>query len=249
MSRTQHLVYGAGSLAGLLVLWWLAASYRWVPYLTGPGEVLGVFRSEISELTDHTLATVVRALAGFGLGAFFGIAIPLAMGWKPYLRAALGPLVHLARPVPLVTLIPLFLLWFGIGELGEILLVAVGSFFILVVVTLEAIENVPSIYLWAGAALGASRGHVYWRIIFPAVVPSIIGGLRVAITFAFPLTVAAEMMGAQRGQGYYLWQMVMHLQLARMVAIVLLLTGLVVASDALVRAMDRYVTAWSERRR
>lgn len=249
MSRRESLVYGAGSLLGLLAVWWLAASQKWIPYLTGPGEVVTVFRAELWDLAGHTGATVVRALSGFALGAFFGIVIPLAMGWKPYLRAGLNPLVHLARPVPLVTLIPLFLLWFGIGELAEILLVAVGSFFILVMVTLEAIRNVPTIYLWASAALGASRRLVYWRIVLPAVVPSIIGGLRVAVTFAFPLTVAAEMMGAQRGQGYYLWQMVMHLQLAQMVAIVLLLTALVVASDALVRVADRYVTAWSERRR
>ncbi len=249
MSRLRHTALAAVSLAVFFAGWWAAVRWRWVPYLAGPDDVVRVLAAEGPELLAHTWATAVRAVAGFAIGAAVGVLLPLAMGWQPYLSAALQPLVHLARPTPLVALIPLFLLWFGIGELAEILLVAVGSFFILVVVTLESIRNVPSIYVWAGAALGASRGVIYRRVVFPAVVPGIIGGLLVALTFAFPLTVAAEMMGAQRGLGYYLWQMVMHLQVARMIAVTVLLTALVVASDQAVRAMDRRLTAWSERRR
>lgn len=249
MTQVRAVAYGTASLITLFVGWWTAVDYQWVPYLAGPADVALVFYWEVSELAQHTRATALRAVAGFGLGAMVGVLLPLSMGWKPYLQAALSPLVHLARPTPLVTLIPLFLLWFGIGDLAEILLVAVGTFFILVVVTLEAIQNMPTIYMWAGASLGASRGFIYRHIVFPNIVPSIIGGLRVAITFAFPLTVAAEMMGAQSGLGYYLWQMVMHLQVARMIAAVLLLTILVVASEFLVRLADRYITTWSERRK
>ena len=112
------------------------------------------------------------------------------------------PLVESIRPVPVIAMIPFFLMWFGIDETGKFILITLGVFAILVVSTVEAVRNVPSKYILAAQTLGASKWQRFRTIIVPAIVPELVGPLRVAAALSFTLVVAAEFMGAQTGIGY-----------------------------------------------
>ena len=128
-----------------------------------------------------------------------GVTIGLMMSYSKIIDAILDPIVESIRPVPVIAMIPFLIMWFGIGEAGKIFLITLGVFAIIVVSTLEAVKNVPKIYVRAAKTLGASNNQIFRTIIIPGMIPGIIGPLRVATALSFTLVVAAEFMGAQQG--------------------------------------------------
>ena len=117
----------------------------------------------------------------------------------------------------------------------------------MVIFSTEAIKNVPHVYSWAAMSLGLGKAQIYRRVTLPAIVPGIIGGLRVAITAAPMLTLAAELIGAMKGLGFYMSKAENLMRLDRMIAAVILLTLIAVAGDMLMRIFDFIFTGWSER--
>jgi ABC-type nitrate/sulfonate/bicarbonate transport system permease component len=235
------------SLIAFVLLWFLASVYDVIPYLPTPIEVLDVFVEHPGPLLGHALHTLVRGTVGLVIGSALGVLVALFFGWNRYIRAFLMPTLVAAKSIPVLALIPIFILWFGIGEKSIVPFVVVGCFFIVVVISIEAIANVPKVYLWAAAAMGASSTQHYTRVILPAIVPGIVGGLRVAAASAFPLTLAAEFLGAQQGLGYYIIKGVALLQVPEMIAGVIGVTALAIAADAAVRVATGRLTSWSER--
>jgi ABC-type nitrate/sulfonate/bicarbonate transport system permease component len=195
------------------------------------------------------LVTLLRVALGFCAGMVLGIGLGLAMSYNRKMLYFFDPLVESMRPVPVIAMIPFFLMWFGIGETGKFLLITLGVFAILVVSTVEAVRNVPSKYILAAQTLGASKAQRFRTIIIPAIVPELIGPLRVATALSFTLVVAAEFMGAQAGIGYRI------LEARRMFNTDVILLGVVVIglmaalADMLIRWVTTHITRWSERSR
>jgi len=198
-------------------------------------------------LAVDILATLARLFVGLGAGTALGIGLGLLMSFSKKIYYFFDPLIESLRPVPVIAVIPFFLLWFGIGETGKILLVLLGVFAIVVVSTVEAVRNVPRIYTQAGVTLGASKRDIYRRIILPAIIPQLIGPLRVSLALSFTLVVAAEFMGAQAGLGYRI------LEARRLYNTDVILLGIVLFGilsgvlDRVLRRLMAYVTRWSER--
>jgi ABC-type nitrate/sulfonate/bicarbonate transport system permease component len=193
------------------------------------------------------LVTLARVACGFCAGTLLGIGLGLAMSYNRKVLYFFDPLVESMRPVPVIAMIPFFLMWFGIDELGKFLLITLGVFAILVVSTVEAVRNVPSKYLLAAQTLGASKAQRFRTIIIPAIIPELIGPLRVATALSFTLVVAAEFMGAQAGIGYRI------LEARRMFNTDVILLGVTVIgimaglADLLIRWTTTRITRWSER--
>jgi ABC-type nitrate/sulfonate/bicarbonate transport system permease component len=193
------------------------------------------------------LVTMIRVACGFCAGTLIGIGLGLAMSYNRKVLYFFDPLVESMRPVPVIAMIPFFLMWFGIDELGKFLLITLGVFAILVVSTVEAVRNVPSKYLLAAQTLGASKAQRFRTIIVPAIIPELIGPLRVATALSFTLVVAAEFMGAQAGIGYRI------LEARRMFNTDVILLGVTVIgimaalADLLIRWGTTRITRWSER--
>jgi len=193
------------------------------------------------------LITLIRVALGFGAGTLLGIGLGLAMSYNRKVLYFFDPLVESMRPVPVIAMIPFFLMWFGIDETGKFLLITLGVFAILVVSTVEAVRNVPRKYILAAQTLGASKAQRFRTIIIPAIAPELIGPLRVATALSFTLVVAAEFMGAQAGIGYRI------LEARRMLNTDVILLGVVVIgllaglADMLVRAATTHITRWSGR--
>lgn len=247
MESSIYIIINIISISLLFIIWFIVVHYEWVPYLLPPTSVIAEFIKEPGLIAHHMLATSLRALAGFAIGSMVGIVIALAMGWSRVFLAIINPFILLIKPIPVLALIPIFILWFGLGEWGKILYIALGCFFIIVVISSEAIRNVNKIYIWAGQALGCKRGAIYRRVILPSIIPGIIGGLRVAITTAFPFCIAAEFLGAQKGLGSYLIKAEVHLTISKMIAGVVAITVLVIIFDKVVRLLVKNLTIWSER--
>ncbi|MEA2331458.1 MAG: taurine transport system permease protein [Thermoleophilaceae bacterium] len=200
-----------------------------------------------SVIVGDILATVARVVAGLTLGVLFGVGLGLLMSYSKRAFYFFDPIVEMMRPVPVIAMIPFFLLWFGINEQGKLLLVLMGVFTIMVVSTVEAVRNVPRIYTRAASTLGASRNQTFRRVVLPAIVPSLIGPLRVAAALSFTLVVAAEFMGAQSGVGYRI------MEARRLFNPDVIMLGIAIFGflsfvlDTVVRKTTTYITRWSER--
>src|ERR1700722_5707448 len=193
------------------------------------------------------LATVSRVLFGFIVGTLLGLGLGLAMSYNKKVYYFFDPLVESIRPVPVIAMIPFFLMWFGIGEAGKLLLITLGVFAIIVVSTVEAIKNVPKIYVLAAQTLGASKLQLFRTVLVPAIVPQLIGPMRVAAALSFTLVVAAEFMGASAGLGFRILE-ARRLFSTDVIMLGVVLIGILSAiADALIRRGAAYLTRWSER--
>lgn len=172
------------------------------------------------------LASAVRVLLGFGIAAVSGIMIGIAIGWWRFIEKTVEPTLQMLRPIPPVSWIPLAIIWFGIADRPAVFLVFLGAFFPVLMNTIHGVKTVDRNLIRAAAMMGASERQMLFYIVFPAALPSIFAGLRIAIGSAWMLTVTAEMVAVKSGLGYVLWDSYYFLRydivLAAMVSIGLL---------------------------
>jgi ABC-type nitrate/sulfonate/bicarbonate transport system permease component len=234
----------------ILAVWVLIARYRLVAaiFLPGPGELWDSFRGLTPLLLNATLTTLFMVLTGFLIGVTFGCLSGLIMAYSMVMRDLVGSVFDFMRPIPVFALIPLFILWFGIGRAPQVALVALGTSVILGVTTLEAVRNVPPIYMRAALTLGANRWQIYRSVIVPYIIPHLVGAIRVAAAAAWGLDVAAEFMGSQQGLGYLMIEQQMYLRTAGILVLVLIYCVLAIILDKLLRLLEAPLTRWTERR-
>ena len=232
----------------VLVIWYYFTDSL-IPKLFFPSPmdtVLVVGRME-GVLVEYFIATMYRVVVGMLAGAILGVLCGIAMSWNKWINSILDPLIEALRPIPAVALIPFFILWFGIGDTGKLILTALGGFTVMVVTTLEAIKHVSPIYIMAARTLGANRLTIYRTVILPAITPPLIGGMRVTVALSFALVIAAEFMGAQSGLGYMIMLARRTLQTdAILVGVIIIgITSWIV--DRMVRIIGNYLTRWAPR--
>lgn len=234
----------------LIIVWLVVSSLKLVkPIFVPPPEALyKSFLGMYKILPKAILTTVSMTLTGFGIGVAFGTISGLAMAYNKTIRDLLGAIFDFTRPVPVFALIPLFILWFGIGRAPQIALIALGTSVVLGVTTLEAIRNVPTIYVRAALTLGADRQKIYSTVIVPYIVPHLIGAIRVAAAASWGLDVAAEFMGSQTGLGYLIILQQTYLRTAGIVLLVIVYSILAVVLDLIIAKIEKKITHWTERR-
>jgi ABC-type nitrate/sulfonate/bicarbonate transport system permease component len=188
--------------------------------------------------------SLTMVLIGLLVGGIVGIGSGLLLGLSARLRGYVELTLDLLRPVPLFALIPLFVLWFGIGEIPEIALIALGIALLLSLATIEAIRNVPEIYVKAALTLGAKPVRIYGSVVIPAIVPQMVGAVRYAVAVAWGLDVAAEFSGSQKGLGYIMIVREQYLDTAGIIAVVLIFCALAIVSDRLLQLTFRPMLRW-----
>jgi NitT/TauT family transport system permease protein len=143
-----------------------------------------------------------RVAIGFGLAAVIGIPFGLALGWYPSLHQTFNPVLEILRPISPIAWIPVAIIFFGIGDKPATFLVFLGAFFPIVVACASGVSSVPSIYRRAGRNFGLSSAQILARVVFPAALPQILIGLRIALGIAWLVVVAGEMIAVDSGLGY-----------------------------------------------
>ncbi|CAN7560404.1 ABC transporter permease [Rhizobium rhizogenes] len=174
--------------------------------LPRPSAVLETFMQlwRTGLLWQHLLPSLQRLFVGATLGIAAGISIGVCIGLFSHVRAGLVPLVAALFPIPKIALLPLFVIWFGIDETSKYALIAFGTFTPTVVATYGAVDNVDRSLIRMGQSFGLSWWSIVRKIVLPGAFPAILSGLRVSISIAIILLVAAEMLGAQFGVGAYI---------------------------------------------
>jgi NitT/TauT family transport system permease protein len=153
-------------------------------------------------LWRYTSDSLLRVGAGYLLAIVLGIPLGLLLGWYPLAARAANPLIQMLRPISPLAWIPVAIVLFGVGNESAVFLIFLASFFPIVVSTISGVRGVPPMFRLAGANFGLSTAALLRRVIFPAALPQMIVGLRIALGIAWLVVVAAEMIAVDSGLGY-----------------------------------------------
>jgi NitT/TauT family transport system permease protein len=153
-------------------------------------------------LTKYIVASLFRVTWGFALAAAVGIPFGLLLGWYGRAFAAFNPLIQMFRPISPIAWIPVAILWFGVSDAAPVFLIFLASVFPITVSSIAAVKNMQPVYLRAAQNFGLTRGQLFRRVIFPACLPQILTGIRIALGIAWLVVVAAEMIAVNSGLGY-----------------------------------------------
>lgn len=197
-------------LVGLLVIWEIVCSLKIVSplFLPAPSAILttGWDMLMSGEITENLGASLYRIVIGYLIGSAFGIFVGLILGFSKWADAIGTPIVYSIYPIPKIALLPLFILWLGIGELSKVTIIALGVFFPVVINTFSGVKNVDQMLIKAAVTFGSSPINVIRKVILPGSLPMIFAGLKLAAGTSLLLLVSAEMIAAQSGIG----SMVLH---------------------------------------
>jgi ABC-type nitrate/sulfonate/bicarbonate transport system permease component len=195
-------------------------------------------------LADHILATFLRTAIGLVLGGIFGITVGLLVQFSSVAQRLILPFLDMMRPVPVIALLPLFILIFGFSEIGRMVLIVINTAVFLAIATIEAVSKVPEQWVRFARISGLSKGSVFRKVLMPAIMPFLIGPARLALALAFTVTIAAEFMGAQVGLGYLINTARVNLAIPTVWLAILALGALSQLLDILLVSVSHDLTRW-----
>jgi NitT/TauT family transport system permease protein len=224
----EYRVLRVVALVGLVVAWEIVARLGWVPvlFLPSPIGVVGEGWDMLAsgELVMHLGASLKRLALGFVVGGGFGVIVGVAVGFFSIAEAIGEPLIAATFPVPKIALLPLLILWLGLGELSKVAVIALGVFFPMAINTYTGVRQADPLLVRAAVSFGARRWSVIRKVILPSALPMIFAGLRLGAGTALLLLVAAEMIAVESGIGF----LVLHA--GNIMATTKLMVGIVVLS-------------------
>lgn len=197
-------------------------------------------------LLTNTLQSVGRAASGFAIAVVVGTAVGAGMAlWRGFETAA-GPLVQAFYPLPKSALIPLVIVWFGLGDTAKTFLIFLGCLLPVILSTYNGLRGVDQVLVWSARSMGATRAAVIREVLLPAAIPQILTGLRTAVAFSFLLMVSSELIIATNGLGYLIGSYGDNGAYPAMFAVILVVTGLGFAADRAFVALSGFLLRWRE---
>jgi len=233
----------------VLLLGWELSVYRaWISALFFPAPSTiartAVEQLRSGELLEAVSATGMRLAIGLILGGGVGLLGGLLMGWSSRLRLVIDPFVAALHPVPKIAILPLVMIIFGIGESSKIVLIAVSSFFPMLINTMAGVQQIAPIHFEVAQNYGASRYRLLQRVIIPGTLPSILTGARLALNSGLVVTIALELLSAQRGLGALIWLAWETLRTEELYVALLTTAGLGVGFSHGLQRIERWLMPW-----
>ena len=239
---------GAGTLIGLILLWQGAASAGWIGslFLPPPLAIAGALSqlAQSGELWRHMSASLERLAIGWVAGTGAGLVLGVAIGIFTIARSPGMAVVSALFPIPKIALVPLFILWFGIGEGSKIMTLAFGVFFPTVLTTAAGVDAVPRSLVRMAQAFGLGRWAILRHVILPGALPAVLTGFRVTSSIAIILLVAAEMIGAERGIGAFVLQAGNLYDVENLMAGIVVLSALGLTVAWVLGRLERALLVW-----
>jgi NitT/TauT family transport system permease protein len=203
-SKWERYFWPAIASACFLGTWWGAVAVTQTNVFPSPAAVVRGLEELVRKgvFGWYILDSLRRVGIGYLLAMLCGVPLGLLFGWYPAVGAVVNPVIQMLRPISPIAWIPVAIIWFGVGDLAAIYLIFLGAFFPTVVASMNGVRNVPSMFRRAGRNFGLSPGKLLAKVVFPAALPQIIVGLRIALGIAWLVVVAAEMIAVDSGLGY-----------------------------------------------
>jgi ABC-type nitrate/sulfonate/bicarbonate transport system permease component len=250
MSRIAQVLRGAPSLIAVALIWELVGQLGLVrPIFLPPlsrviAQVAPLLRDQA--IFEPLADSLFRAFAGLALALVFGTLVGIAMTRRQWIRWLCDPLVAIGFPAPKIAFVPVFILWFGIGDLSKSLLVALSCVFPVIMSAHHGAASINQKLIWSAQAMGTSERAILWRIIVPAALPHLLSGLRVSLPLALITAFTAEMVAGGGGVGAALMfaQRFFETPTVFVYILIMLVSGLVL--DHLLLTLRRRLVGWAE---
>lgn len=236
------------SVIVVLILWEVMVNVGIVDgrFFPGPSSIFNAFIGLLStgELLEHFWISLSRLGIGYLLGAIPALIIGMIMGLSTYFRAVLYPIVAATYPIPKSAVLPLIILIFGLGEMSKIVAVAIGVFYIVLLNSMAGVLNLEQKYLDVGRNFKASKFNVFFTIALPGASPQIFTGLKLSMGIGLILIVMAEMLGANSGIGYKIWDSWQVLSIDKMYVYLAVISVMGFVSMGMIDLIERKVIPW-----
>jgi ABC-type nitrate/sulfonate/bicarbonate transport system permease component len=245
-ARTRRLATGAAGLIGLAVAWQIAATLIgdavFLPSVTQTVHAFlhywdRPYPSQGKPLWYDAVISLRRIVIGFAIGTVAGVTLGAAMSASRVVRHLVDPVIEVLRPLPPLAFIPLFIIWFGIGELPKEVLIVIGVTPIMAITTVAALDEVPEDLLLCARTLGASRLYTLLHVQIRSALPGILTGMRICMAGAWTSIVAAELIAATSGLGYLIGQAGDYLNIALVFSGLICIALIALALDACIRGL------------
>ncbi len=247
MSRVWRYALPALFLLAFLGAWELYVELGGVDHLIlpAPHEVAKALYTDRSLLWSNFFVTAKEVVLGLLVAVVAALALAVAMHFSQIVRTGLYPLLIASQAVPVVVLAPILIVWLGFGLGPKIVVVALTSFFAIVVTTLAGLASVDPDLIKLMRTFDAGRLRTFWRIEAPAALPAVLTGAKIAVVFSGLAAVFGEWAGANAGLGFVILQAEPQLLAARAVAAVVILSGFAIALFGLLTLAERVALPWA----
>ncbi|MCC6946172.1 MAG: ABC transporter permease [Bradyrhizobiaceae bacterium] len=236
------------SILSVIAAWQLATTYGLINpiFLPAPSHVASALHSMLvsGELWMHMSASLSRIGYGWSIGTAAGIAFGMLIGLFSVFRSLGIPLVAAIYPVPKIALLPLLILWLGIGEGSKVATIAASVFFPTVIATFSGVDSVPRNLIRMAQSFNVPLGRIAWNVLLPGALPSLLAGFRISVAASLLVLVAAEMIGAEYGIGALLIAAGNLMQTDRLMAGVVVLSALGLTLGAVISYLERKLLVW-----
>jgi ABC-type nitrate/sulfonate/bicarbonate transport system permease component len=249
-SGPKSIQYALGLITSLLLgaMWLFTSKWGWIKplYLPPPWRVAEAATEIEPNLLVHSFFTTGLVVCGVFVGTVVGFLVGFFLRHSFIARAMISPLIDSSRPVPAVALVPFFILWFGFSWVGKLILVSLGTFLVVVVRVTEAIDHLDPIYLRIALSFGGNNWKFLRYAALPAIIPVMLGPLRIALAVAVTLAVVSEYMGSTRGLGYVI-NIALNTFSSHTILLCALLLGVIGGFwDWVLRKIHRRLVTWSK---
>ena len=233
----------------VLAAWEIVSRAGYIPTALFPPPsavvLAGIAWGRDGELLRDLAASVWRALAGYAIGSSAGLAAGIVTGRSASVAAFTRPVLQGLRPLPPVAIVPLIIVWLGIGNAAKLFAIAFATFFPVWIAADIGARTIPEAHLWSAQLLGASRLRMFFAISPPSAMTVAAGGLRTAMSLAFVMVFVSELAGASRGIGYQIATSQLAYRIDRMMAALAALALLGAAADAALAWGIRTMMPWT----
>jgi NitT/TauT family transport system permease protein len=196
------------------------------------------------QMLEHSGATLWRIFLAFIIGGLPAMIIGLAMGWSRRLRAGIDPFVAAAHPIPKIALLPLAMIFFGIGESSKVVTVAAAAFFPMLINCMAGVQQINFVHFEVAQNFRANPWKVFTRVVWPGSLPMVITGARLSINVAFLITISIELVSATKGLGVMIWFAWETLRTEELYAGLIVIAVLGIGINFILRRLRMHLVPW-----
>lgn len=256
MSHAARLRWiSLASVLCFITLWAVVASSGWVreDALPSPAKLIATFKTMLAEgysgspLWKHVGMSVMRAVSGFMCAVILGVPVGILIGRHEVLGAIVAPIIGFFRPIPPIAFLTLFVFYFGIGESSKIGLIFMAAFWYVVLNCADGVRAVPQMLIRAGESMGLSSRQLFFKVVIPAAMPSIMTALRAASAISWTLVVASELLGAQAGLGFIILDSAQYFNIPATFIGMILIGMIGLLWELTLTAIQKHVLHWQGR--
>jgi len=250
LQRKQHPWLSFSSFILILLLWEIVSRMQWIPplFLPAPSGILSEAWTMLKTglIFKHVFASLSRILWGFSIACMMGVVVGILIGFFSIPEAIGNPLIAATFPIPKIAILPLLILWLGIGEPSKVAVIALGVFFPMVINVYTGVKNVDSLLIKAALSLGSNRTRIIRKVILPSILPMIFAGMKLGIGIALLLVVAAEMVAADAGIGFLILTAADLMETKKLMVGLILLSLLGIFFNWLFQKLEQVFIPWKQ---